>query len=191
MPTVSPSEIYIIILLGVNFMGGIANVSFLISFIKQCKSRFLSARNPSLVILYCVIALITTFVTTPIDLYYATFAHDSSTFFASFAAELFHELCTTMLLIVILCRSWLLYYDYKFSECSSDVIWRSVVNASEDNWFISHRKTLGNLHFIICFALFCISVSLVRWCYQRITWLRFIICPCLGWRHHYLASLSI
>eukprot|EP01084_Bolivina_argentea_P006233 11824_1 len=162
--TFTVSEIYVTVLLGITIIGGIINTLQLINFIKESKARFLKSRNPPLIIIYCIIALTTAFTTTPIELYYHGLYKlhaDNVPFFASFATELFHEFCTIMLLVLILCRSWLLYYDYKFSECSSDEIWRSIVNEDDNNFWISHRKTLGNLHFIICIALIMNSIALL------------------------------
>ncbi len=164
MVNVSGAEVYIIALILVAIIGGIINTFQLINFIKQSKSRFLSSRNPQLIILYCIISLTTAFTTTPFNLYYHELPdlHEYEVpFFAKFATEFFQEFCTAALLVIILCRSWLLYYDYKFSESSSDEIWRNIVNSNEENFWIKHRKTLGNIHFIICVSLIVDSVSLL------------------------------
>eukprot|EP01084_Bolivina_argentea_P155229 270524_1 len=160
------TQIYIIFLMIAAIIGGLVNLYQLIHFIKQSKLRFLSSRNPPLIIMYCIISLATAFTTTPLNLYYHGLSQinnngKSPPFFAEFATEFFHEFCTTMLLIIIICRAWLLYYDYKFSETSSDEIWRNIVNGSEENFWKNHRKTYGNLHFIICIALIISSISLL------------------------------
>ena len=63
-------------------------------------------------------------------------------------------------------RLWLLFYDIEFSSSISNVKWKQIITTNitklrRDQWFIAHRKGLGNKHYLMKWAIGCAAVITV------------------------------
>ena len=60
-------------------------------------------------------------------------------------------------------RLWLLFYDIEFSSSMSNVKWKQIITTNmttlrRDQWFIAHRKGLGNKRYLMKWAIGCAAV---------------------------------
>ena len=130
--------------------------------------KFIETRIPSLIITYCIIALISSLFTLP----YISFAHTlytqhninkessikwlsemsnihkSNIIRSKWVFEFIHELSTCFLLILIAIRSWCLYYDYRCAIARIDKLWRLRINPQEKNIWLHYKPYLGNPKFL-------------------------------------------
>ena len=61
----------------------------------------------------------------------------------------------------VITKNWMIYYKYKWTYYTLQYQWQQHINSAitkEQNWFIAHNKTYGNLHYFSkMYGLFCIS----------------------------------
>eukprot|EP01083_Nonionella_stella_P025547 70316_1 len=50
----------------------------------------------------------------------------------------------------LICKSWIIYYDYQYIMMRLSLQWTSIINATSHstNWFLRNRTTFGNLNWI-------------------------------------------
>ena len=99
-----------------------------------------------------------------------TVANGSNAVFVQLV-EIFYELFIICLIFLLMARLWLLYYDYCFSLASVNKIWRNNINSNENNFWLSNKKTFGNLRYVL--SMICLIDVLILLLYLLTTFVLF------------------
>ena len=73
-------------------------------------------------------------------------------------SQIMYESLHISLFLILIAKFWIIYYDYNFSLANVNKVWQSSINisVSENNFWLKHRKTFGNLR-IIFWAIFVVN----------------------------------
>lgn len=89
--------------------------------------------------------------------------------------EILSEISMIASICIILCRLWILYFDHRFSLANVDKIWQQSINisATDKNFWLNNRKTVGNVKYIISKILstFLLSLSVFYALLTVIVWI--------------------
>ena len=161
-----------LLLIPISEICGIINMTQLKRFITLCRAPrsdpFIQKRKPALIIIYCIIAGVSSLFTLP----FISFAHilcaqhdmnkpspipwmnmskehRMNMIQSKWCFEFIHEISTCFLLIIIAIRSWCLYYDYKCAIAQVNKVWRSLINGTDVSRWLKYKKYFGNYAFLL------------------------------------------
>eukprot|EP01083_Nonionella_stella_P001994 5747_1 len=71
--------------------------------------------------------------------------------YVAFTASIVLFIGLWMFAYCLICKTWMIYYDYKFIFYSLDSEWTTIIDSTSHskNWYLKHRKTFGNARWIM------------------------------------------
>eukprot|EP01083_Nonionella_stella_P072866 196663_1 len=155
-------SVYAWILVSVSLMMGLIISYWVWCFAKAQyqKERFIKIRKPMMIVIYCLCGSIPALViTTPVQVYIQIYytVHFRFQWLMVFC----HEFLFATMLTVISARCWLLHYDHSYGLSVVDQNWRGVIDPNDTDFWLRHRKTWGDVGFIVCFGVIVTSATLM------------------------------
>lgn len=135
-------------------------------FYKKRTERYIEIRKPISVLLYCIFGSFPSlFIIIPlktlIEIYNMDGSNVTDWFFQYWLLTLLQEFVISTMSICIALRCWLLYYDHSYEISIIDKNWKGIINATEQDFWLSHRKTCGDLGFVFCIGFIVANIELI------------------------------
>ena len=67
----------------------------------------------------------------------------------TYAQHILIGLCISSIYLLIATRTWLLYFEQKYHLSVAHAAWKKLINERAHSWFIRHRKTFGDVKYLI------------------------------------------
>ena len=141
--------------MSLSFIFGLIVIYFCYSFKKYSQDRFIVARKPTLIFLYCIAGSIPSLlIVSPFKIGFIVF-HDyiikedsCNHMFIWWLLNFLHEIFICSMSIITALRCWLLYYDHSYELSVVDKNWRGVINPNDTNFWLQHKKTWYVMNFL-------------------------------------------
>eukprot|EP01084_Bolivina_argentea_P311476 539138_1 len=141
-------------------------------------NQFLQTRKPILIIVYSILSFINSFIVLPTIIFTDTLQQKFQPFYmrtfisskirSYFTTHIWiltftHEIITSILLIIIAERAWLLLYEYKYIDAYTSIEWKQIIvpEESTQNKWLKYRNTFGLHSFLskLIFFIFLLIIS--------------------------------
>eukprot|EP01083_Nonionella_stella_P041537 112564_1 len=151
--SVSSEQIIVLISLYLlSFSFAICLIYYGYKFLQLRNEIIVIKRRGDIVIAYTFCAIIILLFGCPLRFSWIVLTNRTSTFLKILSDLTYNPFLYFTVSLTVL-RYWILYYDIKFSNCCHEIQWKRCIHSDitvlkQEQWYIKHRKDLGNASFM-------------------------------------------